>query len=880
MATDAAGTSACGCCAGPRPVTPLPVSNRPALSAVGYRVGDYAAFRQAMLQAIPRVGAELAGQLGLPGSPLAGWTTRRPDDLGIALLELWAVVGDILTFYQERIANEAYLRTALHRDSVRRLAAMLDYRPHPGVAADTVLAFTLEPGATVQVPVGLRAQSVPAQGQTPQTFETVEAIAADHLLNRVRLFPQPVLDNPLADGRTSGMLTARSAVPAPGDRLVLFPAKGQPFAAPEEKTIQAVESADGRTVLTWSPAVQHSGWSTATPDPNHPLDPEKQVPATARLVGYQRTFRVFGSDAPTSFLRPIPPTPVTLPDGTTTIPPGTPPIIGWEYLDSTAAGSPYSVDRESPTDLPLDAVFEDLQPGTELLVTTPTRALATKVDKVRTDKEEQGPQTGTVTVVTLTDPLFTGNETVDRREVLVYELTGEVVLRSWKLDAEIGTGTVFADAAALPAIEAGRAVLVDDDTGDPLAAVVAGDGTRVVAPLDPGTEFLAIPLAPTLSRKPDPATAHLLGNVARATHGETVAGEVVGGGDAAVPFPRFALAKQPLTRVRSAAAAGGAQSTLSLRVDQVEWREVPSLLGQPPAARVYTTEIGDDGATGVGFGDGVTGARLPTGRNNLTATYRQGLGAAGNLDPGRITTALDQPPGLEAVTNPLASTGGTDPEPTDLARANAPNTVRAFDRAISLRDFEDLARGFAGVAKALATSVWDGEVQIVHLTVAGPDGVQLSADVLDALKEYLDLRRDPNRPLLVNSYRPVAVAVHATVQVDPAHVNAVVEAAARDALARLLSLEARRFGQPVHLSDVYAALQGPDGVVSVDVNRFGYEDPDQAAAHGVPEAPVVARLPIDAARPNPTPPPRVLAAELAVAGSAAAAVTASGGLSS
>jgi Baseplate J-like protein len=877
MASDGADRSGCGCCQGPGPTTPLAVFNRPALSAVAYRVGDYAAFRQAMLQAIPRVGAELAGELGLPASPLAAWTTRRPDDLGIALLELWAVVGDILTFYQERAANEAYLRTAVHRDSVRRLAAMLDYRPHPGVAADTLLAFTLEPDATVQVPVGLRAQSVPGQGQTPQTFETVEAIGADHLLNRVRLFPQPLADNPLATGGASGMLAPTSAVPAPGDRLVLFPDTGKPFAAPEEKTVAGVEEVDGRTVLTWSPAVRHSGWSptTATPPP----------PGTtpARLFGYRRTFRMFGADAPTAFLKPIPPAPVTLPSGGTTIPPGTPPIIGWEYLDSTVTGSGYSFDLTLPDVLPLDGLYEDLEPGTEVLVVTPTRALFTSVKKVESLHQEQGPQTATVTVVTLADALLGLNETVDRRQVLVYELTGEIVLRSWAMAAEIvaGTGTVFADAAALPAIDAGRVVLVDDADGRPQAVTVAAAGTRAAAPNDPAAEFLAIPLAPSLSRKLDAATAHLLGNVARATHGETVAGEVVGSGDAAVSFQAFALAKQPLTQVRSAAAPGGAQSTLSLRVDQVEWRKVPSLLGQPPAARVYTTEVRDDGSTGVGFGDGVTGARLPTGRNNLTATYRQGLGAAGNLDPGRITTALDRPTGLEAVTNPVASSGGTDPEPTDLARVNAPNTVRAFDRAISLRDFEDLARGFAGVAKALATSVWDGEVQTVHLTVAGPDGLVLSAEVLDALREYLDLRRDPNRPLLVDSYRPVAVAVQATMQVDPAHVDAVVEAAGRDALAGLLSLEARRFGQPVHLSDVYAALQGPDGVVSVDVNRFGYEDPDMAPAHGVPAAPVLARLPIDPARPNPKPPPRVLAAELAVAGSAAAVVvTASGGLSS
>jgi hypothetical protein len=270
MASSGDALAACGCCQGPGPVTPLEIHNRPALRAIGYRVGDYATFREAMIQAIPRVGAALATERGLAASPLARWTSRRPDDLGIALLELWAVLGEVLTFYQERVANEAYLRTALHLDSIRRLAAMLDYRLHPGVAAETLLAFTLEPAATVQVPVGLRAQSVPAQGQVPQTFEAVEAVGARAELNQVRLFPAPEADNPLKPGRTSGILRAGSVVPAAGDRLLLFPAPGAPSLPPEEKVVEALAEADGRTVLIWSPPVQAAGWTTDVPGSTAP----------------------------------------------------------------------------------------------------------------------------------------------------------------------------------------------------------------------------------------------------------------------------------------------------------------------------------------------------------------------------------------------------------------------------------------------------------------------------------------------------------------------------------------------------------------------------------------------------------------------------------
>ena len=99
--------------------------------------------------------------------------TRKDDDFSIALCDSFAVLADVLTFYQERIANESYLRTATERRSVRELARLIGYQLAPGVAAGTALAFTLEaaPGAPalaaqpVTIPIGTRVQSVPDPDQ-------------------------------------------------------------------------------------------------------------------------------------------------------------------------------------------------------------------------------------------------------------------------------------------------------------------------------------------------------------------------------------------------------------------------------------------------------------------------------------------------------------------------------------------------------------------------------------------------------------------------------------------------------------------------------------------------------------------------------------------
>ena len=162
----------CGCCQGLGSETPEPISNRPGLSQIRYRVGTHATFKASLLAAL--------SDSNLPA--LAPLRTRDGSDFSIALLDAWAVALDILTFYQERLANEAYLGTAVDAASVMSLARLVGYKPSPGVAASAFLAFTLTNarGApdNVLIPAGTRVQSVPKPGQTPQVFETSSDLTA------------------------------------------------------------------------------------------------------------------------------------------------------------------------------------------------------------------------------------------------------------------------------------------------------------------------------------------------------------------------------------------------------------------------------------------------------------------------------------------------------------------------------------------------------------------------------------------------------------------------------------------------------------------------------------------------------------------------------
>lgn len=163
---EGASLNDCGCCEGIGVETPVVVSNEPGLPVISYRVGTHAQFYASMRAKL---------------SVLPALRTRDSEDFSIALLDAWATVLDILTFYQERNLNEKYVRTATERRSILELSKLIGYQLRPGVAASTFLAFSLEesPGTPDQaakpttIEPGVKVQSIPGPGKQSQTFETI-----------------------------------------------------------------------------------------------------------------------------------------------------------------------------------------------------------------------------------------------------------------------------------------------------------------------------------------------------------------------------------------------------------------------------------------------------------------------------------------------------------------------------------------------------------------------------------------------------------------------------------------------------------------------------------------------------------------------------------
>src|SRR4051794_3462735 len=134
---DEAGPTICPCDGFQHPRV---FSNPPGRDVIAYRSGEYASFRHALLLPLP--GETVLSRPGGPDSGLAFTPLWRPGaqgDLALQMVEWWAYLADILTFYNERVATEASLRTARLPEDVNRLIRLLGYRPRPGIGATAVL---------------------------------------------------------------------------------------------------------------------------------------------------------------------------------------------------------------------------------------------------------------------------------------------------------------------------------------------------------------------------------------------------------------------------------------------------------------------------------------------------------------------------------------------------------------------------------------------------------------------------------------------------------------------------------------------------------------------------------------------------------------------
>ena len=789
-------TGECGCCTGLHAATPRVVTNRPGLPEIAYRSGVHGDFLASMLAGLSAADRPL----------MAGLRTREPDDPTIALLDAWAVACDVLTFYNERLANESYLATAVERTSLQELGKLIAYRLDPGVAAETHLAFTLErPPATpaglsqdpgllppttppeVTLPVGLRVQSVPGPGEKPQVFETVEELTGRPEWNSL----PATTDTPWRPGfgQEIGWFAGVGLTLRLGEAIL--------FASPDlihdrwdVRLVTEVEEDTGRnrTRVRWE-----RGLGSRTPY-NDPADAPDSFVLRRRIpvFGYNApVWRAMNNDFRQGYV-------IAVDSGSMN-------DTEWpDFHAVTTSGNDFVVD--------LDGSHGDINAGDWVVLTRESgsdfyRELYQVLAKAELGRSAFG-VSGPVTRLTLSGE---GHDFGSPRDVTVLAVQTPLTIVEAPDDSLVSgaTFTVEGDASGMAA---GRVLVVAGKRSDGVPVSELATLQSATAAGARTTLTFTVPLAHYYERD----TAVVYGNVAKATHGQAVH-QVLGDGDARVPFQEFPLLQGPLTYVQADNADGSA-STLSVSVDGVTWSERASLYDAAPRDRVYDTSTRADGTVVTGFGDGTHGARPPSGSHNLQASYRVGLGSDGNLDVGQLSQPMDRPLGLKAASNPVPAEGGVDPEPPEQARLSIPLTTRTLGRAVSLTDYADFAMAFAGLALADAHVLPLRGGPTIVVTVAGPDGGDAPQSTVQHLTAALTTLGDPLVRVLVLPAVQVRFRTALKVRVAADRDHDTVFTAVETALRAAFAPGASNLATPVHRSSVIAVAAAVPGVVAVDLD--------------------------------------------------------------
>ena len=794
------GSEACGCCEGVEPVTPQSHPNRHGLSAVAYRIGDHARFRESLL----------AGLSSSDYPALGALRTRDSDDFTIGLIDAFACAADVLTFYQERIANESWLRTATERTSLQEMAKLIGYRLRPGVAAETWLAFALEtprapppnaspePGAFVtgiptQVTLasGLKVQSVPGQDEKPQAFETVEAIQARPEWNAMR--PWLGIANLPGKGDLETWLQGVNLALKAGDALLFASATSWEFRI---LSAVVVEADRNRTRVSWTQALSAIDDST-----------------DVRAYALRQRASVFGHNAP--MWRTMPTEFQTAYENTSS----DFRIGRIERFDPTSAVATLGDNdwpdfRISPVDghVDLDAAYPSIAPASLVILANDAHVSLFRVRSAADVSRDAFAISGKSTRLGLDGDGY-ASFSGDVRGTRVYAQSEELPFAAYPVVDDVKDAAIPV-AISPNGLEPGRRLIVQGKTRANTAMV----HQAVLVGVRPESANAWLDITPPLPEPLLRESVVIFGNVALARHGETVT-QLLGSGDAGKAHVRFELKHLPLT-YRAAPNERGVASELTVRVDGIEWKERPTLYGTRANERAYVVQTDEAGRDWLRFGDGFNGARLPTGVNNLRATYRKGIGRDGNVRAETLTQLMTRPLGLKSAANPNAAHGGTDPEPPEQARESMPLTTRTLGRAVSLLDYEDFARAYTGIAKAQAAVLQLRHGPIIGITVAGQDGVSIDATnpIRRNLLAALRANGDPRVDVRLLDYVASTFRIGLKVKCDPDYETAPVLAAVEAALRKAFSFAMRNLGQPVQQSEVIAVVHAVPGVVAMDLD--------------------------------------------------------------
>ncbi len=843
------------CCCNESSPSLDPVFNLPGKDSLSCRVGTFHTFFDQMKKRIS------TWETPSGRRSLAGLSTRELDDPCIAFMDAWAVAGDVITFYQERIANEGYIRTAEEKKSLLELARQIGYELKPGVSAATVICWMLDESASAPdktlIQAGTQIQSIPEGGDLPQVFETHKDFTAYKCWNKMT----PRMETPTDNSGSDAVLAEGIALSIrPGDAVliefetasetrivkavredekakttrVFFKDKSQSISSADQwpgKPPAGPLSPDDETVALTQESVKEYIYSVTLTEKEleqfcdfHEWNIEETIEICRNLrkadeimpdmFHYGEKVSFYGAGRPRYLSLPS----ETRHSSTTGHSAGKAYPYPWDE-DTDIWFNPSDGSNWSSYHCFLEREIDSIAPGQRILLRagagTPNKFEIEDAGVETLNSYSISAKTTGLNLKNLSDPR-PGSYSINGTRAWTGEqkMTLAAVPLGSTLDSGIDT-IILSDMVA--GLSIGQTVVLTGMRTDTENLEQSENLTLKEVQHSGGYTRLIFKTAIKYSYERE--TLSLNANVTDVTHGERVSGEVVGSSKGEA-HQRFVLNKTPLTWINSGTASGGAQPTLEIRVNGISWKKVDYFYDTAPEDEIYTIRMTDKGDTIVQFGDGIHGAVPPAGINNITADYRTGIGSDGLVDARAVSLVKTRPYGVKDAFNPVASDDAEDPEARDDARINAPRTVRTLDRIVSLTDYEDYCRTYAGIGKAQAVELSLEGDSIIHISVLSSTGDDVSDAKLQALNDEVQDSRDSTIPFIVDNGVIRQVTLKAGLIIDDRYEFDTVKKECSTMLAKEFSFKNRMFGQGIDADDVIRVLHDHEAVIAADIDAL------------------------------------------------------------
>ncbi|HEY9031120.1 MAG TPA: hypothetical protein VIM93_07150 [Kangiella sp.] len=685
---------------------------------------------------------------------LKDWSGEVEHDLGVMLLDMWSYVLDVTQFYDEKISEEAYVRTAKRDISTNRIVEILGYKRKPALSAKVNLSLEIDGHDDTTLAAGIRFRSEAFDDQPPQVFELISDVTVSPQFNKWQIVDIP-------DTKFPGRLLVKpkgSGVPRSGILTVVE------TSSPSQVWGGYIESIDAYT------AADNTKYQEVT------LSPDISSDLSDKDVTNLRMF-VMGLSAHQS-----------------------------PYDDSTSSFKVYldGVYPQLVADQP--AVFEvngTLYPF--MIVSVSKENVATGITdiEVPVTRIEYPSSLGANLSSGFTlhfNPISVGKLSGLNKERISLNDINEVSLE--KPSVELVDSSLSANFMLI-----GQSKL-----GKELSGTVSRNSFSdysFSASMN-ATEFeqdLKVPVS-------------LRGNIVTAYRGESVKQEVLGSTDSSTPNNRYKLKKQPLSWIEDSSSALGARPLLDLYVNGVRWQRVNSLFTAKPNDRVYVIESDELGDSWVRFGDGIRGERPSSGVNNIVADYYFGAGAA-KPPPGSIHSIAKGAKQLKAVYGATRAQGGRDIESSESVKTHASSSVLTLGRAVSIHDFDALAKSYTGVLGVSSGWAWDPGKQraVVKIWIIDDGGIDYKT-----MRNWLSAMATPGTPIVVSE----ATGLERNLTINISYDLKVPKEITREAITQLLHdkdsglLSKNHIGihKVLYRSDLVKNLQELDGVDGVTSIRF------------------------------------------------------------